>query len=159
MKDFRNALIAEAHSHGATDFEIEHGAKHPRLAFTFRGMRMFCPFARTPSDMHGDEDHAVHQLRAIMGVERHIRPRRPCDKRRRHRRQKLLAEFVGQPPMLTVPPDPFEPLGEIRGRVALDCRCRCGGLEGVLARIERHGILACERVRRYADEIAAGASA
>lgn len=150
MTNHRRVLEAEARSWGATDFVLEHGSKHPVLAFTFQGRTVRVPFSGTPRRDPGKVHIEMARLRRAMGVERHAE-RSGC---RRRRNVAPEPEIVA--PRLTILPDPFEPLAAIRERVELDCRCRMSGIDGTLGRIERRGLVACERIRAYAAEIVGG---
>lgn len=144
-------LKAEIRRHGAVNIRVERGAKHPKLTFETDGERKLFVMAGTS----GDQDiHKIElaQIRRLIGV----RATAGRTGRGRRRAAVVRVEPDVECPLLTVFPDPFEPLGAVMERVILDCRCRCGGLDGVLARIERRGLLAVERIRTEAIEILRG---
>lgn len=144
-------VIAEARRHGATDFRTEHGASHIKVRFVFQGRPILFVASHTSSDRRAGLA-ALTTLRRMMGVKKIVRRKAP------HRKFGPVQRH--EPPVtcptLTVFPHPFEPLGAIAARVVLDWRCRRPGLEGTLARIERAGEQAAQRIQAYADAISQG---
>lgn len=146
-----DGLEAEARGAGAIDVRFERGAKHPKMKFDLDGEPKTLTLTGTSGDRNIDKIEMA-TLRRLLGVKATAGRTR---QKTRHRRRRKAAS-APKCPTLTTFPDPFEPLLAVVDRVALDCRCRCGGLDGVLARIERRGIQAAKRVQALADEIIRG---
>ena len=49
------------------------------------------------------------------------------------------------------------PLAAVRERVELDFACRLPGIDGAEARVERAGVMACERIREWVEAVVGGA--
>lgn len=99
-----DALTAELEAHGVSDYRVEHGGKHPRLIFTFRGREMFKVFPASPSDNRRGIQNAVRELRKLMSVKRKIH-KSTGPKRERNRTEPRIKSLS-----LTVKPGPFEVL-------------------------------------------------
>lgn len=72
------------------------------------------------------------------------------------RRRQRAPEPEPVVPHLTLLPDPWAPLAGVRERVELDCRCRLAGIDGAEARVERAGVMACERIRAWVAAVVGG---
>ncbi|MEQ8395008.1 hypothetical protein [Thalassobaculum sp.] len=150
----RARLIREARRLGAVDVVLDTEGKHPKLRFVVDGQSMTLVLRGHTPGPNGEVADLAWLYR-LMGA----RPVGRKSARLNPRRWRRRVETEPALPILTILPDPFEPLAGIRERVELDCRCRCAGIDGAEARVERRGVIACERIARYAAAILAGVRA
>lgn len=100
-------LIEELQAHGVTEWTVEHRGKYPQLRFDWKGRRLICPFAISPSDSAHGAANALSCLRKLMGVKRI-----PEKKSDGHKRKRNRVEAV--PDLsITVRPDPWTVLGNL----------------------------------------------
>lgn len=149
--EFGDRLIAEALSHGATEVRVTVGRKHRRLRFSFRGETKFYVFPGSTGDGMRAVHNALSDLRRLMGV------KRVTNHSASPRRRRMDApEREPCVPRLTMRPDPMAVLSGLRERLELETRCRLPGIDGAEARVERAGVMACERIRAWVAAVLEG---
>lgn len=146
-------LIREARRLGATDVRLEPDGKHPKLRFTAGGRSCLLVLRGHSPGPNGTVADIAWLYRLLGAAPARRKSARPD----RIRRPRVEAEPAA--PHLTVLPDPWEPLAAVRERVALDCACRLPGIDGAEARVERAGVMACERIREWARAVVGGVRA
>lgn len=99
-------LFAVLEQAGVTDYRVEQGRKHRKLRFVHDGRERLYVFSTSPSDRRSTVN-AVTDLRAILGVRRE---RRDGSRRRRL----TIARAVKAPETITILPDPWEALRDLR---------------------------------------------
>ena len=66
--EYADALRAELLRAGVTDFEFQHGGKHPRVVYMHEGQRRMFVFPASPSDGRHGLRNAVADFRRHLGI-------------------------------------------------------------------------------------------
>jgi hypothetical protein len=139
------ALHRELASIGGDFLRIEHGGKHPRMYFRYRGKEMFYVFSGSTGDSRRARYNAVTDLRKLCNVEgKQPAPKQP--KVRRHTSKRRAALPVLQ--SITPGQSPLDALSDIRFAIWL----RDGLCKSDIAMIDRIEARICAAEQRLKME-------
>lgn len=101
MSEYVDRVLAYLHSVGATEIRIEHGGKHHRVVFSWKGQEMFHILAGSTGDTLRGFKKAISDLRHMLGL---VAPTKRVGARRSRKRRAAVSKATALPVLAKAPP-------------------------------------------------------